>query len=418
VEDIIGPRGSHEATYTEQHKSLIQQGLEREGAAAGPIADEEGQLSDDQDRDLSRQTSSTSKNHQESAVISQSPYLTSPYASNYGGIYGSLSSRVNDSSLLHAGRLFQEQQLHGAQVPDKERETLLVKRVEREDGTVVGVVVGQSTLPQTVFNSVNVLIGVGLLSLPLGLKYSGWLVGMTFLCFSAIVTRYTASILAKCLTTDDSLVTFADLAYAAFGTKARVATSVLFSLELVGACVALVILFADSLDALFAGWGVVAWKIFCGLVIIPLSFVPLRYLSFTSVLGIISCLGSEKFEAVFWALLTDCSFNSGLCRRISQRTYTRLASRTGCYLPVSPPLVHAAIEFRPFNLYAVTMPTPLGLLISYSSMGRSWGFPQYLPRYATSSKICKVSEHHLYLYGGPFTTILMTGSDLDSIFST
>jgi vesicular inhibitory amino acid transporter len=195
--------------------------------------------------------------------------------------------------MLHAGRLFQEQQLQGAQAPDKETETLLVKRVEREDGRVVEVVVGQSTLPQTVFNSVNVLIGVGLLSLPLGLKYSGWLIGMAFLCSCAIVTKYTASILAKCLTTNDSLVTFTDLAYVAFGTKGRLITSVLFCLELVGACVALVTLFADSLDAIIPGWGIVAWKILCGLIIIPLSFVPLRLLSFTSVLGIMSCFGSE-----------------------------------------------------------------------------------------------------------------------------
>lgn len=59
-------------------------------------------------------------------------------------------------------------------VPDKEREPLLVKTVRSEEGKVEVVVVGQSTLPQTVFNSVNVLIGIGLLSLPLGLRYSGW----------------------------------------------------------------------------------------------------------------------------------------------------------------------------------------------------------------------------------------------------
>lgn len=59
-------------------------------------------------------------------------------------------------------------------VPDKEREPLLVKTVRSEEGKVEVVIVGQSTLPQTVFNSVNVLIGIGLLSLPLGLRYSGW----------------------------------------------------------------------------------------------------------------------------------------------------------------------------------------------------------------------------------------------------
>lgn len=307
VDDIIESERPDEVSYPQQHRSLIRQGLERDGAVPGPTIDEGSQLLHDHGHNLSRQITPTSKTSDESAIISQAPFLASSYGSNYGGVYGSLSSRVNDSSMRHAGRLFQEQQLQGTQVPDKERETLLVKRVEREDGKIIDIVVGQSTLPQTVFNSVNVLIGVGLLSLPLGLKYSGWLVGMIFLCSCAIVTKYTASILAKCLTTDDSLVTFTDLAYVAFGTKGRVITSVLFCLELVGACVALVILFADSLDAIIPGWGIVEWKIACGLIIIPLNFVPLRFLSFTSVLGIMSCFGSidipQRFT--FYALLTD-----------------------------------------------------------------------------------------------------------------
>lgn len=81
-------------------------------------------------------------------------------------------SRLNDGSMRHAASMFQQQQ--GLTEGMKEREPLLVKRVEREDGKVVAVIVGQSTMPQTVFNSVNVLIGIGLLSLPLGIKYSGW----------------------------------------------------------------------------------------------------------------------------------------------------------------------------------------------------------------------------------------------------
>lgn len=87
-------------------------------------------------------------------------------------IGGTVVSRLNDGSMRHAASMLQQQQ--GLTDDMKEREPLLVKRVEREDGKVVAVIVGQSTLPQTVFNSVNVLIGVGILSLPLGLKYSGW----------------------------------------------------------------------------------------------------------------------------------------------------------------------------------------------------------------------------------------------------
>lgn len=225
------------------------------------------------------------------SIISIEPSLASAFGGSFGTSYGSMGSNVNEASMRHAGRLFTEQQTGGANAPDKEREPLLVKQVEQDDGKVVNVVVGQSTLPQTVFNSSNVLIGVGLLSLPLALRYAGWVIGIVFFVYSALVTNYTAKLLAKCLDVDNSLITFADLAYVAFGNKARIATSILFTLELLGACVALVVLFADSLDALIPGLDVLSWKIICGIVLVPLAFVPLRLLSFTSILGILCCAG-------------------------------------------------------------------------------------------------------------------------------
>ena len=172
-----------------------------------------------------------------------------------------------------------------------EEQPSLTKVVETDDGKFIEVAVGRSTMPQTVFNSVNVLIGIGVLALPLALKYSGWLVGLVFLTGAALITKYTARLLAKCLDVDDSLITFADIAYVSFGNKARICTSLLFTLELLGTCVALVILFADSLAALVPVMSVTNWKLLCGVILVPLSFVPLRLLSFTSVLGIISCSG-------------------------------------------------------------------------------------------------------------------------------
>jgi solute carrier family 32 (vesicular inhibitory amino acid transporter) len=166
---------------------------------------------------------------------------------------------------------------------------VLSSQVENEDGTVTNVIVGQSTLPQTVFNSVNTLIGVGLLALPLAINYAGWIVGLLFLAFAAVVTSYTAKLLTACLDIDQALITYADIAYVSFGPRARIATGILFSLELIAACVALVVLFADSLDALVPGWGVVEWKVICGILLIPLNFMPLRLLSFTSILGIVCC---------------------------------------------------------------------------------------------------------------------------------
>lgn len=277
------------------HRSLLRAALENEGRrpSDNAIVDEEHGHPTEETHLLPSAVESRlneRRSHRDESIFSIEPSLASPFGGSYGTSYGSLSARVNESSMIHAGRLFTEQQLKGAAEGHQEREPLLVKQVE-EDGKVINVVVGQSTLPQTIFNSVNVLVGVGLLSLPLALKYSGWVVGMIFLTFSAITTSYTAKLLAKCLDVDSSLITFADLAYVSFGNRARVAVSVLFSLELLAACVALVVLFADSMDDLIPGWGVVVWKVVCGFILIPLGFLPLRFLSFTSILGVLCCFG-------------------------------------------------------------------------------------------------------------------------------
>ncbi|GKZ30237.1 hypothetical protein AbraIFM66950_008419 [Aspergillus brasiliensis] len=182
------------------------------------------------------------------------------FETSLGGSYGTISSRVSATTRKHAILLHREQQSHDDTSVGYERGPILVKQVHHEDGTRECIVVGQSTVPQTIFNSVNVLIGVGLLSLPLALKHAGWLLGLLFLLFAAVATSYTAKILAKCLDVDRSIVTYADLAYISFGHHARLATSLLFCLELVGACVALVVLFADSLQALIPGLSLLQWK--------------------------------------------------------------------------------------------------------------------------------------------------------------
>jgi vesicular inhibitory amino acid transporter len=225
------------------------------------------------------------------SIFAIEPHLATPLVGSYGTSYGTLRSTLSENSMIHAGQLWRQQQATGASKPDMEREPLLVKEVE-QDGKIVLVIEGQSTLPQTVFNSTNVLIGVGLLSLPLGIKYSGWVCGMVFLLFSAVATSYTAKLLAKCMDVDSTLLTFADLAFISYGRKAQIATSILFMLELLAACVALIILFADTLDLILPGIGVNQWKVLCGLLLIPLTFAPLRLLSFSSVLGIVSCFGS------------------------------------------------------------------------------------------------------------------------------
>ncbi|KAI0405330.1 transmembrane amino acid transporter [Xylaria palmicola] len=231
------------------------------------------------------------------SIFSVPPLLSAPpvfgsfrSVRSYGTI-GDLESEASHASMREAAELWRQQHESGANVPDGERPPILVREIE-QDGKIVLAVSGQSTLPQTVVNSTNVLIGVGLLSLPMGLKYAGWVVGISGLGLCAVVTSWTAGLLAKCMDLDPTIITFSDIAFISFGKKARVATAVLFTLELLAACVALIVLFADSLASLFPGTlTLTQFKIVCTLVLIPLQFAPLALLSVTSFVGIFCCLG-------------------------------------------------------------------------------------------------------------------------------
>jgi vesicular inhibitory amino acid transporter len=294
--------GRSETSYGGPRTSLLRAHLEASASPEDAIAiDDESNAGDE--GPTGKHKESMSQRHgiasvqgsmrgRGESIFAIAPHLATPLAGSYGTSYGTLHSSITESSMAHAGHLWREQQAQ-AHASKDERPPMILKEIE-QDGKKIFVVEGQSTLPQTIFNSTNVLIGVGLLSLPMGFKYSGWICGMIFLALSAAVTAYTARLLAKCMDTDPQMITFADIAYCSFGQKARIATSLLFTVELLAACVALVVLFADTLNLLIPGVGVNEWKVICGLFLIPLQFVPLRLLSFSSVIGILSCFSSKS----------------------------------------------------------------------------------------------------------------------------
>ncbi|KAM3520827.1 hypothetical protein NHJ13051_006632 [Beauveria bassiana] len=231
--------------------------------------------------------------------IFAAPHLSSPsiigsYGSQYGTmISGNLRPRA---SIAHHGRRRRSSGGGGggggSLVHDDpafgEENPILVKEV-KQGNKVVLTVDGQSTLPQSTFNAINAIIGVGMLSLPLAFRMSGWVLGLGILTLTAVVTAHTANLLARCMRRDVTLITYSDLAYVSFGTRARVVVSALFTLELLAACVALVILFADSLDLLFPEVGdTTTWKCVCAALVFFLNMLPLRWLSYTSVVGIFS----------------------------------------------------------------------------------------------------------------------------------
>lgn len=248
------------------------------------------------------------------SIFANPPHLATSsiigsYDSYRGSHYGTIdrgSVRVRRPSVVHPG-VWDDNEEDDAALG--EHAPILVREIKKGDKTVLAVE-GQSTLPQSVFNSINSIIGVGILSLPLAFKMSGWIPGLILLTLIGSVTAHTGKLLARCMDYDPSLITYSDLAYVSFGTQARIIVSALFSLELMAANTALVILFADSLDLLLNGVASVNfWKCVCALMMLLLNLLPLRFLSYTSVIGIFSTFCS-KIHPVISALVMWKSFTN------------------------------------------------------------------------------------------------------------
>lgn len=284
--------GGAEQSTTAPNRSLLRQQLHDYDIAQTdePAVEDGTETPTEQSRLLPMESQQSMKS------ITGSGYDTLRLPSVLGTSYGSISSRLTATARERATILFQEHEEasrraleHPEEFKDEPHRTL--ERDVLPDGEVIERTVGESTVPMTVFNSTNVLIGVGILALPLGIRYSGWVLGLVFLTLAAISTAYTAKLLAKCLDTNTASTTYGDIAFLAMGTWGRNFVEALFILELTAANVALVILFADSMNSLFPALTVTQYKAVIALGLIPLNFVPFKSLSISSVIGIFCCFG-------------------------------------------------------------------------------------------------------------------------------
>ncbi|CAG8438396.1 9833_t:CDS:2 [Acaulospora morrowiae] len=147
---------------------------------------------------------------------------------------------------------------------------------------------GKSTVKQTVFNAINILMGIAILALPLAFKHTGWIIGISIFLFCLISTNYTAKILKKCLDTDVDCLTYAELAHLAYGDRGKYFMGAVFMFDLLNASVALMILVGDSLKTLFPQVELTSLKLIVFVIITPLTWMPIHYLSYTSIFGIIT----------------------------------------------------------------------------------------------------------------------------------
>ncbi|KAG6911831.1 hypothetical protein DXG01_000078 [Tephrocybe rancida] len=149
---------------------------------------------------------------------------------------------------------------------------------------------GKSTFGQTLFNSIAILLGIGMLSEPLAFAFSGWVGGTTLIVGYGFISCYTAKILARIVLSDPRVRSYADIGRKAFGQSSMLFISLLFCFELFSVSVVLVTLYADSLHSLIPEYPTTTYKLWGLLFLIPTIFLPLSLISYTSILGILSSI--------------------------------------------------------------------------------------------------------------------------------
>ncbi|KAJ1566150.1 hypothetical protein HK096_007293 [Nowakowskiella sp. JEL0078] len=204
-----------------------------------------------------------------------------------------------------------------------------------------------ATISQATLNSINVLMGVAILSLPFAFSLTGWVFGLGLLTMYCLVGNTTAKMIIRSIwlatrlgeienyisnpqTTEDTpllnaeapeieiivddetdthppprknifISSYADIGGAAFGRAGRTFIGLLFTFELFAAATATVILLADSLCALFVTqsppptfFGLslsTVFKIGATALLVPTTFPrSSRFLSYFSLLGIMTIM--------------------------------------------------------------------------------------------------------------------------------
>lgn len=176
-----------------------------------------------------------------------------------------------------------------AKLVKPDRRQAIKTQAAANDAPIAETPQGNSTFMQAVFNLVNIMMGIGLLTLPFALKSSGW-IGIVLLWIMGFVTNYTGKALVDCANAiqersgSQKKVGYEEIAEAAFGTIGRLIVSSIIYIELFGTCAILLVCEGDNLFNILGATAAAAnsagYMLLAALVVIPTLWLPdLRSLS-------------------------------------------------------------------------------------------------------------------------------------------